>query len=33
MVAQLDGFERFLDRHLVDEEDLVVPTILHHARA
>ena len=23
-------FGRFLDRHLSDEEDLVVPTILHH---
>lgn len=31
MLAQLDGFARFLDRHLVDEEHLVVPTILHHA--
>lgn len=31
MLKRLDGFERFLDRHLVDEEELVVPTILHHA--
>ena len=29
--AQLGRFERFLDRHLEDEEDLVIPTILHHA--
>ncbi len=29
--ARLQGFERLLDRHLVDEEDLVVPVILHHA--
>lgn len=29
--AQLAGFGRFLDRHLIDEEDLVIPTILHHA--
>ena len=28
---QLDGFGRFLDRHLLDEEDLVIPVILHHA--
>lgn len=28
--ARLDGFERLLDRHLTDEEDLVVPVILHH---
>lgn len=25
------GFERFINRHLLDEEDLVVPVILHHA--
>jgi iron-sulfur cluster repair protein YtfE (RIC family) len=25
------GFTRFLDRHLVDEEELVVPVILKHA--
>jgi len=31
MLARLDGFERFLNRHLVDEEELVVPVILHHA--
>jgi len=29
--GRLEGFERFLDRHLTDEEDLVVPVILHHA--
>jgi len=29
--TQLGGFERFLDRHLLDEEELVVPVILHHA--
>lgn len=28
--ARLGGFERFLDRHLTDEEELVVPVILHH---
>ncbi len=27
---QIDGLERFLDRHLVDEEELVVPVILRH---
>ena len=27
----LDGFGRFLDRHLTDEEDLVVPVILTYA--
>ncbi len=26
----LEGFEPFLDRHLLDEEDLVVPVILKH---
>lgn len=31
LAGRLDGFERFLDRHLTDEEDLVVPVILHHA--
>lgn len=31
VLARLDGFARFLDRHLTDEEDLVVPVILHHA--
>lgn len=25
------GFERFLNRHLTDEEDLVVPVLLRHA--
>jgi hypothetical protein len=29
--ARLGGFGRFLDRHLTDEEDLVVPVILKHA--
>lgn len=29
--AQLGGFEHFLNRHLLDEEDLVIPVILHHA--
>jgi iron-sulfur cluster repair protein YtfE (RIC family) len=29
--ARLASFERLLDRHLTDEEDLVVPVILHHA--
>lgn len=28
---QLAGFARFIDRHLVDEEELVIPVILHHA--
>jgi len=28
--TRLDGFGRFLDRHLTDEEELVVPVILHH---
>jgi hemerythrin-like domain-containing protein len=28
--GRLDGFGRFLDRHLVDEEELVVPVILDH---
>ncbi|CAN5650288.1 hypothetical protein BH23PSE1_BH23PSE1_07320 [soil metagenome] len=28
--ARLTGFERFLDRHLVDEEEIVVPVILKH---
>jgi len=27
---QLTGFERFLDRHLADEEELIVPVILEH---
>ncbi len=27
---QMAGLERFLDRHLVDEEELVVPVILRH---
>ena len=29
--ARLTRFATFLDRHLIDEEDLVVPVILHHA--
>jgi len=29
--AALTPFEGFLDRHLSDEEELVVPIILHHA--
>lgn len=29
--ARLAAFERFLDRHLTDEEELVVPVILAHA--
>lgn len=29
--ARLQRFERFLDRHLIDEEELVIPVILHHA--
>lgn len=28
---RLAGFASFLDRHLVDEEELVIPVILHHA--
>ena len=28
---ELIGFGGFLDRHLTDEEELVVPVILHHA--
>ena len=31
MLTRLNGFEAFLNRHLVDEEELVVPVILHHA--
>ena len=26
----LNGFERFLDRHLVDEEEIIVPVLLKH---
>jgi hemerythrin-like domain-containing protein len=29
--GRLRGFGGFLDRHLEDEEDLVIPTILHYA--
>ena len=28
---RVQGFARFIDRHLVDEEELVIPTILHYA--
>lgn len=31
--AELDAFARALDRHLTDEEDLVVPVILEHRGA
>lgn len=31
MQAQFAAFERFIDRHLEDEEDLVVPVILTYA--
>lgn len=31
LLKQTTGFERFINRHLLDEEDLVVPVILHHA--
>ncbi|MFC7705271.1 hemerythrin domain-containing protein [Plastorhodobacter daqingensis] len=31
MHEQLAGFGRFIDRHLIDEEELVIPTILHYA--
>lgn len=27
---RLSGFERFLDRHLTDEEELIVPVLLHY---
>lgn len=30
LLAGLDGFAAMLERHLTDEEDLVVPVILHH---
>lgn len=29
-LKQLDGFEVFLNRHLIDEEELIVPIILEH---
>lgn len=29
--GRLAPFRGFLDRHLIDEEELVIPTILHHA--
>ena len=31
LLTRTAGFERFINRHLLDEEDLVVPVILHHA--
>lgn len=31
LLTALERFHRFLDRHLTDEEELVIPTILHHA--
>ena len=31
LLGVLDGFGTLLERHLTDEEDLVVPVILHHA--
>lgn len=30
LLAGLEGFGGFPDRHLTDEEDLIVPVILHH---
>ena len=32
-LAQLDGLEGLLDRHLTDEEDLIVPVILRYGSA
>jgi hypothetical protein len=29
-LADLDRFGRMLDRHLTDEEDLIVPVVLKH---
>lgn len=29
--GRLERFAGFLDRHLIDEEELVIPVILHHA--
>lgn len=31
--TRLDRLERLIDRHLTDEEDLIVPVILHHGTA
>lgn len=31
LLARAQSFARFIDRHLLDEEDLVVPAILHYA--
>lgn len=31
LLTRLDGFGGFLDRHLADEEEIVVPVILTHA--
>ncbi|MEW9921146.1 hemerythrin domain-containing protein [Marimonas sp. MJW-29] len=28
-LRKIEGFEKLLDRHLVDEEDIVVPVVLH----
>lgn len=33
LTERLDALARFLDRHLTDEEDLVVPVILRHGGA
>ncbi|SIO31735.1 Hemerythrin HHE cation binding domain-containing protein [Rhodovulum sp. ES.010] len=33
LVGAVSGFERLLDRHLVDEEELVVPILLKHGQA
>ncbi len=30
LLATLERFDRMLDRHLTDEEDLIVPVILHY---
>jgi hypothetical protein len=30
LLGELEGFERFLERHLTDEEELVVPVILEY---
>ena len=31
LLARLGGLSAVLDRHLTDEEDLIVPVLLHHA--
>ena len=33
LLGRLGAFERLLDRHLTDEEELVVPVILDHPEA